>query len=145
MDNDGEVTGVQHDNEITGVDSNNKSAESTDKADEPAFIEEVIAEAEQDIAEANDLISGTETETEETRNENMIHPDLQVPTVEHKYNLWQRKHPQTDYTNIYGFQSTIIHYALTQQSMKRGLDKFKKKGENAVTAKLEQLHRSDAF
>ena len=29
--------------------------------------------------------------------------------------------------------------------MKRGLKKFKKKGEKAVTAELEQLHRRDAF
>ena len=29
--------------------------------------------------------------------------------------------------------------------MKRGLKKFKKKGETAVTAELEQLHRRDAF
>ena len=29
--------------------------------------------------------------------------------------------------------------------MKHGLKKFNKKGENAVTAELEQLHRIDAF
>ena len=68
-----------------------------------------------------------------------------MPTVEHTYNLRQRKHPRPDYTNRYGFQATIIHCALTQLSMKRGLKKFKKKGETKVTAELEQLHRSDAF
>ena len=88
MDNNGEITGVRHDEKITGVYSDNKSAElgstgSTDEADELALIEEAIAEAEQDIAEATDLLEGTETETEEARNENVIHPALQVPTVEH--------------------------------------------------------------
>ena len=83
MDNDGE---------ITGMDSNNKSAESgstrsTDKADKLALIEEAITEAERDIVEANDQLAGTETETEEARNENDTHPSLQVPTVEHTYNL----------------------------------------------------------
>ena len=39
----------------------------------------------------------------------------------------------------------IIHCALTQMSMKRGLRKFKQKGKNTVTAELEQLHRRDAF
>ena len=73
----------------------------------------------------------------------MIHPALQVPTVEHTYNLRQGKHPRTDYTSRYGFQATIIHCALTQLSMKRGLKKIKKKGENAVTAELEQLHRRE--
>ena len=47
------------------------------------LIEEAISEAEQDIAEGTELIAGTETETEDTRDENVIHPDLQVPTVEH--------------------------------------------------------------
>ena len=123
------------------MDNDNKSAElgstgSTDEADELALIEEAIAESERDIAEATDLLAGTETETEEAKNENVIHPDLQVPTVEHTYNLRRRKHPRPDYTNRYGFQATIIHCALIQLSMKRGLKKFKKNGEDAVTAEL---------
>ena len=132
VDNDGKITGVRHDNEITGVDSDNKRTESgstgkNDEADELALIEEAIAEAERDIAEATDLLEGTETENDEARNENVIHPSLQVPTVEHAYNLWRRKHPRLDYTNRYGFQATIIHCALTQLSMKCELKKFKKR------------------
>ena len=150
MENDGKITGVRHDNGITGVDSNNKSAESgstgaTDEVDKLALIDEATTEAERDIAEGTDLLAGTETETEEARNENVIHPALQVPTVEHTYNLRQGKHPRPDYTSRYGFQATIIHCALTQLSMKRGPKKFKKKGENTVTAELEQLHRRDTF
>ena len=50
MDNDGEITGVRHNNEITEVDSDNESAElgstgSTDKADGLALVEEAISEA----------------------------------------------------------------------------------------------------
>ena len=104
VDNCGKITGVRYNDKITGVDSNNESAESgntgsTDEGGKLALIEEAIAEEERDIAEANDLLVGTETEIEEARNENMIHPALQVPTVEHTYNLRQRKHPCTDYTN----------------------------------------------
>ena len=117
----------------------------TDKADELSLIEEAIAEAERDIAEGTDILAGTETENEEAQNENVIHPALQVPKMEHTYNLRQRKQPRLDYTNIYGFQATIIHCDLTQLSMKRGLNKFKKKGEITVTAELEQIHRRDAF
>ena len=62
----------------------------TDEADELALVEEAIAESERDIAEGTDLLAGTETKTEEARNENVIHPDLQVPAVEHTYNLGQR-------------------------------------------------------
>ena len=150
VDNDGEITGVRHDNKIAGVDSDNESTESgstgkNEEADELALIEEAIAEAEQDIAEATDLLAGTEIENEETRNENLIHPALQVPTLEHTYNLRRRKHPRPYCTNRYGFQATIIYCALTKLSMKRGLNKFKKKGETAVTAELEQIHRGDAF
>ena len=75
----------------------------------------------------------------------MIHPDFQVPTVEHTYKLGKRINPRPYCTNRYGFQATIINCALTQLSIKRGLKKFKKKGEKAVTAELEQLHRRDAF
>ena len=67
VENDGEITGVDSNNEITVVDSDNESAESgstgsTDKADKLALIEEDITEAERDIAEATDLLAGTETE-----------------------------------------------------------------------------------
>ena len=65
--------------------------------------------------------------------------------MEHTYNLRQIKHPCPDYTNRYGLQATIIHCALTQLSMKRGLKKFKRKDETTVTTELEQLHRRDAF
>ena len=129
MENNGEITGVQHNDKITGVDSDNESAQSgstgtTDEADKLALIEEAIAEAERDISEGTDLLAGTETGTEDARNENVIHPDLQVPRVKHTYNLRRRKHPRPDYTNRYGFQATIIHCALTQLSMKRGLNKI---------------------
>ena len=75
----------------------------------------------------------------------MIHPDLQVLAVEHTYNLRRRRNPRTYYTNRYGFQETIIHCDPLQLSMKRGLRKFKQKGEKLVTAELEKLHRRDSF
>ena len=108
MENDGKITGVCHYDKFTGVDSDNKSTESgstggTDEADEMALIKENIAEAEQDIAEGTDLLAGNETETEDAQRKNMIHPDLQAPTVEHKYNLRQRENPWLDYTNRYEF------------------------------------------
>ena len=52
-----------------------------------ALIEETIAEAE---------LEETETETENAWNENVIHPDLQVPTVEHTYNFQRRRNPRPD-------------------------------------------------
>ena len=90
MENKGKITGVRHDNEITELDSDNESTgiklESgstvkTDPADEMAIIEEAIAEVERDIAKGTELLAGTETETEDTKDENVIHQYLQVPTV----------------------------------------------------------------
>ena len=79
VDNDGKITEVRHNDKITGGGIDNKIAESgstgsTDEAQELALIEEAIAEVERDISEATDLLAGTETENEEARNENMIHP-----------------------------------------------------------------------
>ena len=150
VENDRKITGVCHNDEITGVDSDNKSTESgstvaPDEADEMALIEEVIAEAEQNILGGTYLLAGTETETEDTKNKNVIHIDLQVPTVEHTYNFRRIRNPRPEYTIRYGFQDTIIRCALTQLSMKRGLKKFKQKGKKAATVELEQLHRRNEF
>ena len=99
------------------------------------IIEEAVTEAERGIAEGKELLAGTETKTEDTRDENVIHPYLQVPTVEHTFNLRRRRYPRPDYTNRCGFQATIIHSAPTQLSMKRGLNTFKKrrKSDNCRT------------
>ena len=71
--------------------------------------------------------------------------NLDVPTMEHTDNLRRRSNPRPDYTNIYGSQATIIHCALTQLSMKRGINKLNKKGGELVTAEIEQLHKRDEF
>ena len=131
VDNNCEIIDVRHDNKITGLDSDNQSTESgstgaTEKPDELTLIEEAIAESERYIAEATDLLAGTVTETEEARHENLIHPALQVPTVEQTYNLQQRKYLRPECTNIYGFQATIINCALTKLLINRGLKKFEK-------------------
>ena len=47
-----------------------------------ALIEEAIAEADLDIAEETELLARTEAETENIRDKNVIHPDLQAPTEE---------------------------------------------------------------
>ena len=41
-----------------------------------ALIEEAIAKSERDITEGTDILVGTETKIEDTRNENVIHPDF---------------------------------------------------------------------
>jgi hypothetical protein len=41
--------------------------------------------------------------------------------------------------------ATIMHHAMTQYSLKKGLRKFKKVGEEAVSKELKQLHMRDTF
>ena len=91
---------MQHEDKTTGVESDNESMKlgstgATDEADELALIEEAISETELDTTEGTDLLSGTETETEEARNENVIHPYLQVPTVH-----WQLCVGAMDYRDL---------------------------------------------
>ena len=121
------------------------STVATEKVEGMTLIEEATAEADQDTVAGKELLAGAETKTEDTRDKNVIHPDFQVQKKEHTYNLRRRGNWWTDYTHINGFQATIIHYALTHLTMKRGLNKFKQKGKKEVTAELEQLHRRDAF
>ena len=96
-----------------------------------ALIEEAIAEAEQDIVEGAEILSGNSDKDggEDARDKNVIHPETQVPTTENEYNLQQQGNLHPDYSHHYGFQSTIIHCALTELSMKCGLKKFKQAGK----------------
>eukprot|EP00957_Ditylum_brightwellii_P069768 5297879-Ditylum_brightwellii.AAC.1 len=42
-------------------------------------------------------------------------------------------------------EAHLIHYALTQYLLKRGLEKFKAKGEEAVMSEFKQLHDMETF
>ena len=41
--------------------------------------------------------------------------------------------------------SAVMHHAMTQVSLKRGLNKFKEKGEKAISKDLIQLHMNSTF
>ena len=109
MRHEDESTGVDSDNDSTEIKSESGSMVATDEADKMALIEEAILESERDITEGTELLEGTEVETEDTRDKNVIHPYLQVPTEEHTYNLRQRGNRQLDYTHRFGFQAKTIH------------------------------------
>ena len=55
---------MDSDNESTGSESTGEN----DEADDMALVEDSIEGAERDITEGTDLLAGTETETEDTRN-----------------------------------------------------------------------------
>jgi hypothetical protein len=41
--------------------------------------------------------------------------------------------------------TTVMHHAMTQYSLRKGLKKFQKVGEEAVSKELKQLHMRDTF
>ena len=61
-----------------------------------ALIKDAIVEAEQYIAEGTELLAGTEAKTEDTWDENVIHPDFKAPKEKHTYNLRRRENRQPD-------------------------------------------------
>ena len=82
MENYDKSTGVDSDDKNKGVKSKSGSTGATDEGNGMALIEEVITEVEWDIVEVIEILSGTEIETDYTQDENMIHPETQVPTEE---------------------------------------------------------------
>ena len=91
MDNDDKITGVESNNKSKGVKSEPESMEATesnDKEDKMEIIEETTVEAEWDIAEGIELLSGNKIQTDDTQDEHMINPEAQVIIAEHVYNLW---------------------------------------------------------
>ena len=109
-------TGVDSNNESTGIKSELDSTGATDEANKMELIEGAIEEAERCIAEGSEILAGTEAKTEDTKDENVIHPGLHIPTEDHTYNFCKRGNQRPDYTHRYGFQAAIIHYTLTQLS-----------------------------
>jgi hypothetical protein len=64
-----------------------------------------------------------------------------MPSSVHRtYGLRPRK--PRDYNHRHAM---VIHHAMTQYSVKSGLRKFKKKGENAISKEPMQLHLRDTF
>ena len=66
------------------------AAKANDEANDMALIEEDIAEAERDIVEGTELLSGENIKTDDKQDKHMMHPEDQLLTVENVYNLQQR-------------------------------------------------------
>jgi hypothetical protein len=68
------------------------------------------------------------------------HPDLMTPSIQRIHGL--RPSKPRDYSHL---DANIVHHAMTQYSLKKGLKKFKEKGETAISKELLQLHMKDTF
>jgi hypothetical protein len=76
----------------------------------------------------------------ETPDEETYHTDTMTPSIQIINGLRPKK--PRDYSHMH---ANIVHHAITQYSLKRGLKKFNKFGEEAVSKELLQLHKTDTF
>jgi hypothetical protein len=67
-------------------------------------------------------------------------PDSWTPSVQRVHGLCPRK--GRDHIHIH---ANIVHYSMTQYSLKKGLKKFKGKADEAVSKELMQLHLKETF
>jgi hypothetical protein len=77
---------------------------------------------------------------EEIPDDDIYHPDTITPPVQSTYGL--RPKMARDNSHLH---ANIVHHAMTQYSLNRGLQKFREKGEKAVEKELGQLHMKETF
>jgi hypothetical protein len=77
---------------------------------------------------------------EEIPDDEVYHPDTMSPSVQSTYGLRPKR--ARDYIHLH---ANIVHHAMNQYSLNRGLRKFREKGEKAVEKELGQLHMKETF
>jgi hypothetical protein len=65
-----------------------------------------------------------------------------TPSVQRTYGLRPKR--ARDYSHMFT-HATAMHLVMTHYSLKKGLRKFQKVGEEAVSKELKQLHMRDTF
>jgi hypothetical protein len=65
-----------------------------------------------------------------------------TPSVQQTHGLKPRKH--REYSHMFS-HAAAMHHAMTQYSLRKGLKKFQKVGEEAVSKELKQIHTRDTF
>jgi hypothetical protein len=63
-----------------------------------------------------------------------------TPSVQSTYGIRPKR--ARDYSHLH---ANVVHRAMTQYSLNRGLRKFREKGEKAVEKELGQLHMKETF
>jgi hypothetical protein len=69
---------------------------------------------------------GIETHHSEITDEEVYHPDTMTPSVQQTYGIRPKR--ARDYSHMFS-HATVMHHAMTQYSLNKGLRKFKKVGE----------------
>jgi hypothetical protein len=150
---DNEITGVSEnedsagvpDNEITGVPENeSETADSEDiitgDDDTPETTGVVTDAPGMEVAENTGVVNNEEDEVEQEPNMEPYNPDTWTPSVQRVHGIRPRK--GRTFSHLHAM---VMHHAMTQYSLKKGLKNFKEVGEEAVPKELLQLHMRDTF
>jgi hypothetical protein len=131
-DEEGDATGVPQDSntaQVEGID-NRMNIGTTG-----VLPEETIS---LDAPRSDDSNSDDEEEDQY----DAYHPNTMTPSVQRAHGLRPRR--ARYYSHMFS-HATAMHHAMTQYSLKKGLRKFQKVGEAAVSKELKQLHMRDTF
>jgi hypothetical protein len=101
-----------------------------------------ISDSDNEDDEAAGNNDGIEDHHSEMPNEELYHPDTMTPSVQRTYNLIPKR--ARDYIHIFS-HATVMHHMMRQYSLKKGLRKLQKVGEESVSKELKQLHMRDTF
>jgi hypothetical protein len=130
-----DTTGVQE-YESPGVSNDDDITEAPNETADDATGERENTDEEPNAA--SDMSNEEEDEVEP--NVAPYNPYTWTPSIQRVHGLQPRKSRQ--YSHLH---ATIIHHAMTQYSLKKGLKKFKEVGKEAVSKELLQLHMRDKF
>jgi hypothetical protein len=116
-------------------------AETTGVAETPVVVAEITGVAAQTAtSDTTGVVANEEEDVEEEPDVEPYNPDTWTPSVQRVHGLCPRK--GREYSHLH---STVVHYAMMQNSLKKGIKKFKKVGEAAISKELLQLHMRETF
>jgi hypothetical protein len=148
-----ETTGVHPDGNTGVAPTENTEVETSDtitlateeplgSAGDDAGPPPLAARGEESDPDDSDDEDGAEESHNEIPDEEVYHPGRMTPSIQRTHGLRPRK-PRS-YGHMFA-HATVMHHAMTQYSLKKGLRKFQKVGEAAVSKELRQLHMRDTF
>jgi hypothetical protein len=134
-----ESTEVQ-DYESPGMASDEDSPEAPNEITDDATSKQVNTNGEEEDEMEPDAAGNMANEEEDEMEPNVApyNPETWTPSIQRVHGIRPRKARQ--YIHLH---ATIIHHAMIQYSLKKGLKKFKEVGEEAVSKELLQLHMRD--
>jgi hypothetical protein len=115
-----ETAHYEHDNSPTNQPSSNDDNTEVIEGDYG-----YSGDKEEDDASESD---GEETEHTEITDSEVYHPETMTPSIQRVHGLRPRH-----YRNDSHLHANIVHHAMAQYSLKKGLEKFKGKAEEAMS------------